>query len=1094
MNGSKNIRFFETAGRQPVFRYIRQKTGTNRTSSGSGSSRRSSSAKKQNSSGALNQDLSLIALIAGMVFLFLSNFRILGPVGAFFSKIQFGLFGTMAYFFPVFVFGLVVYWMIHVYDYNIVRRTVCAVVLYLVVSIIFDLIAHYPQEMVRYSIKEIYRHCAEGRNGGGVFAGSLAYMLYSLLKMFGTILVLFIAGLVCVLLLSERTLRELLSDGQERTRELAMERAERRNEIRERREEQLQRRREEQRRYEEEKYAREAAERSRMQDEYEEDPYSYDYEPEDADGYPEDTGRPDRADMQAMNMRDKAHRSSGGFMEDYFRRSREKKEEKEQRRRQLEMEAQLRREEEENDRILYPDGIVVPRGEDAEEYYDDFREPEGVYHNNMHEINPDDAWEEEQPDGGDSYPYASGQEMQGHMIEFGPEEEEATQNLPAADLTPAGKLPASPVPTPPPVPDIVIPEETFEAAVPEEPYNEGGPEEPYEEPYEDSYDEGDSEEPYGDSYDEEIPEEPEQEAVPTENKEPERSAEPVRTPEPDTQELNAIAVHREYTQNGTAESRIGMQSDAVQAGAAAPERSAAGAAAPAPVSAPAPRRVPRRYIFPSISLLKPGETEHNQESERELQETAFRLQETLRTFDVNVKITDISQGPSVTRYELQPEVGVKVSKIVGLQDDIMLALAAAGIRIEAPIPGKSAIGIEVPNKTTSVVMLRDILDTAEFRGFKSKVGFAVGKDLGGSTIVGDIAKMPHMLIAGATGSGKSVCINCIIMSILYKATPEEVKLVMIDPKIVELSVYNGIPHLLIPVVTEAKKASAALNWAVAEMEHRYRLFEEQAVRDIRGYNAKVQQLKEAGTLPENMKYMPQMVIIVDELADLMMVAKSEVETSICRLAQLARAAGMHLIIATQRPSVDVITGLINANMPSRIAFAVSQGVDSRTILDMYGAEKLLGKGDMLFFPQGYPKPARIQGAFVSDEEVTSVVNFIKSQNPQDPYEKQEQEALEKKISGQGQAAAGGAEEPAGEEAPVPGGDEFFVDAGRFVIEKNNATIGLLQRKFRIGFNRAARIMDELCEHGVVSESEGTKPRRVLMTMAEFENYVSNELM
>ena len=1069
-----------------------RKTSSTRSSSGSASSaRKRSSTKAQEKSGTLNQDLSLIALIAGMIFLFLSNFRILGPVGAFFSGIQFGLFGKMAYIFPVFVFGLVVYWMIHLYDYNIVRRTVCVVVLYLLVSVIFDLTAHYPQEMVRYSIVEIYRHCAEGRNGGGVLGGSLAYLLYSLLKMFGTVLVLMITGLICILLLSERSLQELLSDGQERTRELAMERQERRNEIRERREEQLQRRREEQRQLE-----REQAERRRQMElsgEYDEEEYLYDdYDPEEQPAYPEEDQPGSRSQMQAMNMRDKAHRSSGGFMEDYFRKSREKKEEKQQRRRQQEMEEQLRREEEENDRILYPDGMAAPGTEldEAAEGYETFRGPEGVYHNNMHEINPGDTWEDEPAESG-AYPHPAGQELQGHLIDYSDEEEisdtaeEEYESYAeyAEDDAPETYAPST---------------ESEKDAM-----QEAGPEEQTPAWSRDAYEqepvqvENDAmpAEQAAEEYSKEAEAETDTETEAEEVSEPApvKETASAERPAPDTRELEAIAVHREDSQSGTAaESRIGMQSDAVQAGAAGTEEKPV-QTAQAPVIPPAPRRVPRRYIFPSINLLKPGENEHNQESERELQETALRLQETLRTFDVNVKITDISQGPSVTRYELQPEVGVKVSKIVGLQDDIMLALAAAGIRIEAPIPGKSAIGIEVPNKTTSVVMLRDILDTPEFRGFKSKVGFAVGKDLGGSTIVGDIAKMPHMLIAGATGSGKSVCINCIIMSILYKATPEEVKLVMIDPKIVELSVYNGIPHLLIPVVTEAKKASAALNWAVAEMEHRYRLFEEQAVRDIKGYNAKVMQLKEAGTLPDNMKYMPQIVIIVDELADLMMVAKSEVETSICRLAQLARAAGMHLIIATQRPSVDVITGLIKANMPSRIAFAVSQGVDSRTILDMYGAEKLLGKGDMLFFPQGYPKPARIQGAFVSDEEVTSVVNFIKSQNPQDPLDKAEQQELEKKISGQGTAAAGGAEETEGEDAPVPGGDEFFVDAGRFVIEKNNATIGLLQRKFRIGFNRAARIMDELCDHGVVSESEGTKPRKVLMTMAEFENYIENEL-
>lgn len=391
--------------------------------------------------------------------------------------------------------------------------------------------------------------------------------------------------------------------------------------------------------------------------------------------------------------------------------------------------------------------------------------------------------------------------------------------------------------------------------------------------------------------------------------------------------------------------------------------------------AKAAKQPPAEYRIPPLSLLQKGKAATG-DSSRELKETAMRLQQTLNTFGVKVTITDISQGPSVTRYELQPEQGVKVSKIVGLADDIKLNLAATDIRIEAPIPGKAAIGIEVPNKENMTVALRDLLESKEFREFNSNIAFAVGKDIAGKTVVADIAKMPHMLIAGATGSGKSVCINTLIMSILYKAHPDDVKLIMVDPKVVELSVYNGIPHLLIPVVTDPKKASAALHWGVSEMEDRYRKFADYNVRDLKGYNKKIETM----SVPEGEerpKKMPQIVIIVDELADLMMVCPGEVEESICRLAQLARAAGIHLIIATQRPSVDVITGLIKANMPSRVAFSVSSGVDSRTILDMNGAEKLLGKGDMLFYPQGYSKPARVQGAFVSDKEVSDVVDYLK---------------------------------------------------------------------------------------------------------------------
>lgn len=495
--------------------------------------------------------------------------------------------------------------------------------------------------------------------------------------------------------------------------------------------------------------------------------------------------------------------------------------------------------------------------------------------------------------------------------------------------------------------------------------------------------------------------------------------------------------------------------------------------------AKAAKQPPAEYRIPPLSLLQKGKAATG-DSSRELKETAMRLQQTLNTFGVKVTITDISQGPSVTRYELQPEQGVKVSKIVGLADDIKLNLAATDIRIEAPIPGKAAIGIEVPNKENMTVALRDLLESKEFREFNSNIAFAVGKDIAGKTVVADIAKMPHMLIAGATGSGKSVCINTLIMSILYKAHPDDVKLIMVDPKVVELSVYNGIPHLLIPVVTDPKKASAALHWGVSEMEDRYRKFADYNVRDLKGYNKKIETM----SVPEGEerpKKMPQIVIIVDELADLMMVCPGEVEESICRLAQLARAAGIHLIIATQRPSVDVITGLIKANMPSRVAFSVSSGVDSRTILDMNGAEKLLGKGDMLFYPQGYSKPARVQGAFVSDKEVSDVVDYLKNQTLGNVYNSYAED-IEEKIKNIGSSG--------GSTGSGSGGgndrDEYFEEAARFIIDKDKASIGMLQRVLKIGFNRAARIMDQLCEYGVVGEEEGTKPRKVLMSMEQFE--------
>lgn len=487
----------------------------------------------------------------------------------------------------------------------------------------------------------------------------------------------------------------------------------------------------------------------------------------------------------------------------------------------------------------------------------------------------------------------------------------------------------------------------------------------------------------------------------------------------------------------------------------------------------------KAYHIPPLSLLKKG-TKQKGESDAQLRETAMKLQQILQNFGVKVTVTNVSCGPSVTRYELQPEMGVKVSKIVGLSDDIKLNLAAADIRIEAPIPGKAAVGIEVPNKENSAVMLRDLLESSEFKNSNSKISFAVGKDIGGKTVVTDIGKMPHVLIAGATGSGKSVCINTLIMSILYKAEPDEVKLIMIDPKVVELSVYNGIPHLMIPVVTDPKKAAGALNWAVAEMDRRYRVFAEYSVRDMKGYNEKIAAMPPKDGVTEDP--LPQIIVIVDELADLMMVAPGEVEGAICRLAQLARAAGIHLVLATQRPSVNVITGLIKANMPSRIAFSVSSGVDSRTIIDMNGAEKLLGKGDMLFYPSGYQKPARVQGSFVTDREVQDVVEYLKENNEEVTYDEEVVNHVNTSPEGGMAVPAGAAEEDSH--------DAYFVDAGRLIIDKDKASIGMLQRAFKIGFNRAARIMDQLSEAGVVGPEEGTKPRKVLMTPEEFDQYVT----
>ncbi len=487
------------------------------------------------------------------------------------------------------------------------------------------------------------------------------------------------------------------------------------------------------------------------------------------------------------------------------------------------------------------------------------------------------------------------------------------------------------------------------------------------------------------------------------------------------------------------------------------------------------------YRFPPLELLKKGKAQEAAKGEV-IRQNAVKLQEVLKSFGVNVTMTNFSCGPSVTRYEMVPEQGVKVSKITGLADDLMMNLAAQSIRIEAPIPGKSAVGIEIPNEKRSGVGFRELIDTEKFKKHPSRIAVAIGKDIEGNVVVEDLAKMPHLLIAGATGSGKSVCTNTLIMSILYKARPDEVKLILIDPKQVELKVYNGIPHLLTPVVTDAKKASGALNWAVVEMTDRYQKFSEYNVRNIQGYNAKVEEAIHSGKADaDSLQKMPQIVIIVDELADLMMVAKAEVEEAIVRLAQLARAAGIHLVIATQRPSVDVVTGLIKANVPSRIALSVSSGVDSRTIIDSVGAEKLLGNGDMLFYPTMYPKPLRVQGAYISDDEVVDIVEFLKAQNGEGSYNDSVTSRIESSVSGSSVPIGGG---DSGNEL-----DEYFVQAGRFIIEKNKASIGMLQRMYKVGFNRAARIMDQLCDAGVVGPEEGTKPRQVLMSEEQFEQYI-----
>lgn len=848
------------------------------------SSKRSSQNKRTYSANesAIFHEVGLIILFALVVFLFLCNFGIIGTVGNSISGVMFGLFGFTAYIMPVALFIAAAFWYANQGSPTALIKIVAGVVIFLMCGVVFEYLSGTVTIWESYDAKTLYEYCSLNKCGGGIVAGSVAYMLYHFLDMVGAVLVVIVLSIISVVLLTERSFVNGVKKGGKKVMEMSKEDSERRREnaeIRRQRQEELREQREEERR--------------------------------------------------------------------------------------------LRQEEKENEKILRMDkkvtGVTVDTALSKAE--------ETKIRDDIHEITINDD---------SDMKFENVKIRRNGQTRMSFEQDEIHEvnwnEQPSVDYSGA--------------------------------YNEV-------------------------SYDEPV-EEPVMRQAQTRTTRRER---PVARAPKDAESNSGI----EQQMNADIQN--------------------------------AEKRVPQKYIFPPLSRLKKGVGKAG-DSSYELKETAMRLQQTLNTFGVKVSITDISQGPAVTRYELQPEVGVKVSKIVGLADDIKLNLAATDIRIEAPIPGKAAIGIEVPNKENSPVALRDLLETREFKEFPSNLAFAVGKDIGGKVVVSDIAKMPHMLIAGATGSGKSVCINTLIMSILYKAHPDDVKLIMIDPKVVELSVYNGIPHLLIPVVTDPKKAAAALHWGVAEMTERYKKFADFNVRDLKGYNQKVEAMKEQGSEDVPTK-MPQVVIIVDELADLMMVAPGEVEESICRLAQLARAAGIHLIIATQRPSVDVITGLIKANMPSRVAFSVSSGVDSRTILDMNGAEKLLGKGDMLFYPQGYTKPVRVQGAFVSDAEVADVVDFLKNQTLGNTYA----EDIEEKIKNIGSASGSGG---------MSGGDsgdsrdEYFADAGRFIIEKDKASIGMLQRMFKIGFNRAARIMDQLCDYGVVGEEEGTKPRKVLMSMEQFE--------
>lgn len=932
------------------------------SASGRGAKKPSGSGRKGNAptydyekENELLHEIGLIIFFICMVILFLCNFGIIGPVGNAVSGVLFGMFGLTAYVVPVCLFVAVSFWYANSGNPNALRKLIAGIALFVMIGVVCELLAGQNLTLEKYDLKQIYLTASTDRVGGGVIAGSLAYLLHHYLGTVGTVLVVLLCGVISFILVTERSLISGVRNSGTRMLERTREDSQRRREYaRQRRQEQ------------------EEAYQSRREQSLEED-------------------------------------RSREEEQEQIKPSRE--EERRQRALKRESDRQLRREQKETEKILRMDrkvsGVILDTSivrDNEERRRDDIHE---IMWNEEDAVQPGEV-SLEKNDGelsGSVFDFDSIRIRSAHQLTIDEAQEEEPEEF------------YSTLESEPPVP---VNSSRGNCQEPDNPLQTVASRQ------EDSlFNNGISETAAGQDiriHREDIPEPPAQRTRPVAHLSEERGSQDV----------------------ANQQVRQDMQRT----------------------------MPPKKYMFPSLSLLQKGKS-GNKDSTLELKETAMRLQQTLENFGVRVTITDISQGPSVTRYELQPEQGVKVSKIVSLTDDIKLNLAATDIRIEAPIPGKAAIGIEVPNKENMPVALRDLLESKEFKDFPSSLAFAVGKDIGGQTVVADIAKMPHMLIAGATGSGKSVCINTLIMSILYKAHPDDVKLIMVDPKVVELSVYNGIPHLLIPVVTDPKKASAALNWGVAEMTDRYKKFADFNVRDLKGYNKKVEAMRDGGDSEAPAK-MPQIVIIVDELADLMMVSPGEVEESICRLAQLARAAGIHLIIATQRPSVDVITGLIKANMPSRVAFSVSSGVDSRTILDMNGAEKLLGKGDMLFYPQGYSKPARIQGAFVSDKEVSDVVDFLKNQALGNTYASDVEEQI-KSIGGSG-GGMGGADER----------DEYFEEAGRFIIDKDKASIGMLQRAFKIGFNRAARIMEQLHDYGVVGEEEGTKPRKILMSMEEFD--------
>ena len=1013
----------------------KQDTGSRKKQAGTTGTKRSGTGRKKtapavNENSFMGTEVAIIVSFAVSVLLFLSNFGLCGAVGDFCRKVMLGIFGSMGYVAPVLLFLGTCFYMSNRGNYRaFLKMGAVAVVLLALCGLDQMMFGGGMKE--GWKLSQYYVQSGAGGDGGGFAGGALVMILSSALGSVGTYLVLIVALVLGAVCITEKSLVSLVKKGSGRAYEYAREDMNRRREIHEERREERRRMREEQRVRGVDLDATNLNDVPLMR--------------EFAAGIPEgtvlaeDAGQEFQEDDRQFKTDGKDREASAGRPQ--------------------------------NPADIFRGSIALPQY-DSEA---DMEEAEETGQAEAKAAASDETGKRRksrkgspQEDTDDILKNIYVRRDTRTFEEFSGEEREIGGRHPGFTAVPAEDYGETEVPW-----ENTDARDVYDSDVRPEPFGESYPEAGHfddSEQVERFYEDCEGMEPYGsakayyreedlsvngsDSEQEEglnydgfyIPEEPK--TVVT------ASGKIIET---DTEMVRKTIEKKRVEKKSQPEDELSLNEQIEKRAEAA-------------------KVVKKEYIVPPLNLLKKGAKNSGGFSEKEYKETAIKLQQTLQNFGVGVTVTNISCGPSVTRYELHPEQGVKVSKIVALSDDIKLNLAAADIRIEAPIPGKAAVGIEVPNKENNVVLLRELLESEDFKRHGSHMAFAVGKDIGGQVVVTDIAKMPHLLIAGATGSGKSVCINTLIMSVIYKAKPDEVKLIMIDPKVVELSVYNGIPHLLIPVVTDPKKASGALNWAVAEMTDRYNKFAKYNVRDLKGYNAKIESIKDIDddNKPEKL---PQIIIIVDELADLMMVAPGEVEDSICRLAQLARAAGIHLVIATQRPSVNVITGLIKANIPSRIAFSVSSGVDSRTIIDMNGAEKLLGKGDMLFYPSGYQKPQRVQGAFVSDQEVSRVVEFLTEQGMTADYNPE----VESKIS-----TASFAEGPSGGSDR----DAYFVQAGRFIIEKEKASIGMLQRMFKIGFNRAARIMDQLAEAGVVGEEEGTKPRKVLMTMEQFENMMN----